>query len=75
MSSSRDFLRKIAQSLEEEEKDIFIMSLYCTNTDDLLYFNERDRKKVKDIFKVLMEDTKRHADLLRLIVELMSPKT
>jgi rubrerythrin len=65
-----DFLRKVSQSLEEEEVDIYTMMLYCMNSDDMNYFDEKDRKAVKKIFKVLMNDTRRHADLLKLILDL-----
>ena len=64
-----DFFKKIAHSLEEEEVDIFTMTLYCMSSDDMNYFNEKDRERVKGIFKILMDDTKRHAELLKSIVE------
>ncbi len=67
---SDDFIRKIAHSLEEEEVDIYTMVLYSLNSDDMDYFNEKDRERVKRIFKILMEDTKHHAALLKLIVEM-----
>ncbi len=67
---SDDFIRKIAYSLEEEEVDIYTMVLYSLNSDDMNYFNEKDRKQVKRIFKILMDDTKHHAALLKLIVEM-----
>ncbi len=67
---SDDFIRKIAHSLEEEEVDIYTMALYSLNSDDMNYFNEKDKEQVKRIFKILMEDTKHHAALLKLIVEM-----
>ena len=67
---SYDFIQKIAHALEEEEVDVYTLALYSLNTDDLNYFNEKDREQVKRIFKVLMDDTKHHAELLRLIVEM-----
>lgn len=67
---SDDFIRKIAHSLEEEEVDIYIMTLYSINSDDMNYFGEKDKEQVKRIFKILMEDTQHHAALLKLIVEM-----
>ena len=69
---SYDFLQKIAMALQEEEVDVYTLSLYSLNSDDLSYFNETDREKVKHIFKILIEDTRHHAELLKLIVELGS---
>ncbi|MBI4431941.1 MAG: hypothetical protein HY592_00450 [Candidatus Omnitrophica bacterium] len=70
MALSVDFIKKIAKSLEEEEIDIYILMLYCLNSDDLNYFAEKDRERVKKIFKILIEDTQHHAELLKLIVEM-----
>ncbi len=65
-----DFIKRIAHSLEEEEVDIYTMTLYSLNSDDMNYFGEKDKEQVKRIFKILMEDTKHHAALLKLIVEM-----
>ena len=65
-----DFICKIARCLEEEEEDIYTLALYSLDSHDLDYFNEKDREQIKKIFRVLKEDTRRHAELLRLIVEL-----
>jgi hypothetical protein len=65
-----DFVNKIAHSLHEEEVDIFVLTLYYRNSSDLLYFNEEDRKRVRQIFDILIHDTEQHAELLKLIVEM-----
>ena len=67
---SHDFIRKIARALEEEETDVYTLALYSINSDDINYFNDTDREKVKRIFKTLADDTKHHAELLKLIVEM-----
>jgi len=67
-----DFIKKIAHSLQEEEEDIYTMTLYSINSDDMNYFSEKDREQVRQIFKILMDDTKHHAELLKLIVEMGS---
>ena len=67
---SHDFIQKIARALEEEEIDVYTLALYSMNSDDINYFNDTDREKVKRIFKTLADDTKHHAELLKLIVEM-----
>ncbi|MBI3252378.1 MAG: hypothetical protein HYZ52_03535 [Candidatus Omnitrophica bacterium] len=67
---SGNFIKKIAHSLEEEEIDIYVLTLYCLSSDDLDYFSEKDRERVKRIFKILIEDTKHHAELLKLVVDI-----
>ena len=69
---SSDFIQRIAKALEEEETDVYTLSLYSLNSDDLNYFDKTDREKVKRIFKLLIKDTKRHAELLKLVVEMGS---
>ena len=67
-----EFIRKIAGLYEEEEVDVYTLTLHLMSSDDMNYFAEKDREKVKSIFKILIEDTRRHAELLKLIVELGS---
>ena len=69
---SDDFIRKIAHSLQEEEIDVYLLNLYYRDSEDLNYFAEKDREKIKKIFNILIEDTRYHAELLKLIVELGS---
>ena len=69
---SYDFMKKIARSLQEEEIDVYTLALYSLSTDDLNYFSEVDQEKIKRIFKILIGDTKHHAELLKLIVDLGS---
>lgn len=65
-----NFIKKIAHSLHEEEVDIFVLTLYYRNSSDLNYFTDQDRKRVRQIFDILITDTERHAELLKLIVEM-----
>lgn len=67
---SHDFLLKISQMMQEEEIDVYTLSLYCMSSEDMEYFPAEDRQRVRAIFKVLSEDTKKHAELLKLILEM-----
>ena len=69
---SLDFLQRVSHALQEEEIDIYMMMLYCMDCEDMNYFEEKDREQVRKIFKVLTEDTKHHAELLKLILEIGS---
>ncbi len=66
----RDFIKKFTKCLYEEEEDIYVLALYSMSADDMEFFAEADRVRIRSIFKVLMEDTRRHSDLLRLIIEM-----
>lgn len=69
---SYDFIKKVAHSLQEEEIDVYVLNLYFRGSEDLNYFAEKDQERLKQIFNILIEDTKHHAELLKLIVELGS---
>lgn len=73
MTIGSDFIKKIAHSLQEEEVDIYVLNLYYRNSEDMKFFSEKDRKRVIKIFDILMSDTKRHAELLKLMVEIGEP--
>lgn len=70
MRLSDDFVNKIAGFLEDEELDIYTLTLYSLNSKDMEYFGEKDREKVRQIFRTLISDTHHHADILKLIVEM-----
>jgi hypothetical protein len=67
---SQEFLKRIARSVQEEEVDVYVLTLHHSNDTDLKFFNEEDRKRVKKILDVLIEDTRHHKELLELIVEI-----
>lgn len=69
---SPEILKKLARCLEEEETDVYTLSLYSMDVNDLDFFQESDREKIKNIFKILKEDTRRHAELLELVIEMGS---
>lgn len=64
------FIKRIAQSLQEEEVDVYLLNLYYLDSEDLNYFGAKDRARIQSIFRVLIEDTQHHAELLKLIVEM-----
>ena len=69
---SAQFFQKLVTTFQEEETDIYVLNLYYRNSEDLLYFNKNERRKVKRIFDILIKDTKRHMELLKLVIDLGS---
>ena len=67
---SEDFVRKIFRALEEEEEDLYVLTMHYLNSEDLHFFGEKDREKIQKILEVLIRDTKQHSELLKLILEL-----
>ena len=67
---SDSLIQKIARSLQEEEVDIYVLNLYYRDSEDIEYFDLKDRERVRHIFDTLIEDTKRHAEILKLIVQM-----
>ena len=69
MALAKHLKDKLAKLLQEEEVDLYVLTMHYQNDGDLNYFSEPDRQRVKDIFDILIEDTQRHAELLKKIVE------
>ena len=55
--------------LEEEEADLYILHLHSQNNEDLNYFSETDRQRVRDIFDILIHDMQDHIVLLKRLLE------
>ena len=68
-SLPKHFKDKLFRLLQEEELDLYVLSLHYQNDGDLNYFPAADRHRIKAIFDILVKDTKRHAELLKQIVE------
>ena len=56
--------------LQEEELDLYVLTMHYRNDGDLNYFPEADRRRIKSILDILIQDTKRHAELLKKIAAL-----
>ena len=69
MALAKHFKTKLTKLLQEEEIDLYVLTMHYRNDGDLSYFNEPDRHRVKSIFDILIEDTQRHAELLKNILE------
>ena len=65
----KHFKTKLTQLLQEEEIDLYVLTMHYRNDGDISYFNEPERRRVKGIFDILIEDTQRHAELLKGMVE------
>ncbi|MBI4394581.1 MAG: hypothetical protein HY583_00130 [Candidatus Omnitrophica bacterium] len=68
MPLPESFKNKLVRLLEEEETDIYVLTMHYLNDGDLNYFNAQDRRRVKEILGILIHDTKQHAKLLKEIL-------
>ena len=69
MPLSASIKDKLAHLLQEEEMDLYILTLHYRNDGDLNFFPHEDRKKVRKILDVLIHDTQKHSDLIKSIIE------
>ena len=65
---SKQFKTKLLQLLQEEEVDLYVLTMHYRNDGELAYFDEPDRRRVKHILDILIRDTKRHSEILQRIV-------
>ena len=64
------FTEKLALILNDEETDLYILTLHYRNKTDLDYFNPQDRKRIQHILDILIKDTKHHSELLEQTIEM-----
>jgi len=58
---------KLAKMLQEEELDLYVLTMHYRNDGDLNYFPDADRRRIRNILDILIQDTKHHAELLKAI--------
>ena len=68
MALPDQFKEKLARTLEEEESDLFVLTMHYRNNGDLNFFNQRDQKRIKSILDTLIHDTERHATVLKMMI-------
>lgn len=69
LSRTAVFKEKILASLDEEEVDLYVLTMYYQDHEDLNFFGAADQKRVKEIFGVLIQNTKKHRDILERILD------
>ena len=70
MPLPRRFKEKLLRALQDEESDLFILTMHYRNDGDLNYFNEIDRRRVKTALDILIGDTERHSKMLKALLDL-----
>ncbi len=60
-----EFITKIAHSLQEEI-DVYLLSLYSLDSEDMYYFPKKDRDRIKKILqRALVDPVQKNARLTR----------
>ncbi len=70
MSLSKSIQDKLAHLLQEEEMDLFLLTLHYRNDGDLNFFPHEDRKRVRKILDHLIQDTQKHSDLIKSMIDM-----
>ena len=64
----KQFRARLIRLLQEEEVDLYVLTMHYRNDGDLTYFDEFNRRKVRNILDILIHDTKRHSEILKHII-------
>lgn len=68
--SPQNFSDRIISCLNDEEVDLYVLTMHYQNNGDLGYFAASDQKRIREIFSVLIRDTHKHRELLERILDL-----
>ena len=64
----KQFRVRLIRLLQEEEVDLYVLTMHYRNNGELTYFDEVNRQRIKNIFDILIRDTKRHSEILKYII-------
>jgi hypothetical protein len=70
MALSKSLRAQLAKMLQEEELDLYVLTMHYRNDGDLNYFPDAERMRIRSILDVLIRDTQHHAELLKKIADL-----
>lgn len=59
-----ELLFELSKAEEEEEVGLYLLRLHLDNKIDLKFFTAAQRERVSALFSILINDTKRHQELL-----------
>ncbi len=59
-----ELLYKLSLAEDEEESELFLFQLYLQNEEDLSFFNLKEQEEIRGLLKLLIEDTRRHTELI-----------
>jgi hypothetical protein len=62
-------LYRLALAEDQEEAQTFLLRLYVENHNDLEFFDPLERGRVEGFLRFLIEDTRRHKEILTAIME------
>lgn len=68
MPISKKMKETLTHLLQEEETDLYILTLHYRNDGDLNFFPASDRERVKKILDVLIQDTQKHSEMIQSII-------
>ena len=64
-----ELLYKLSLAEEEEDGGLFLFRLYLQSEEDLSYFSQEEREEIKSLLGILMEDTRRHTELIAEMIQ------
>lgn len=59
-----EWLCRLALAEDQEEAEMYLFRLYVENEQDLGFFDEEERERVRGFLRFLIEDTRHHKELI-----------
>lgn len=64
-----EFLCELSKAEDEEEVDLYLLTLHFNNESDLKFFTQAEQEWIKKNLSILMHDTEKHRGLLAELSE------
>jgi hypothetical protein len=59
-----ELICRLTLAEDQEEAEMFLFRLYLESEEDLMYFEEEERERIKGFLKFLIIDTQRHKEMI-----------
>lgn len=69
-----EFIDKVINYYDEEGMEYFVLNMHRQSKKDMKFFSVKTRKKIEQIYDILIKDTKKHANFLENIAKLCELK-
>jgi len=72
--TAEKFLYELRKAEDEEDSGVYLLQLYLNNEDDLRFFSNKDRHRIRQILSFLIYETQKHRVVLSNLADELEKK-
>jgi hypothetical protein len=63
-----ELIYELSKAEDEEEAGLYLLRLHYENGTDMVFFTVKEKRRIRKLLAILIEDTKRHRELIAGVV-------